>query len=565
MNDVITLLKPRFWGFKNGSASTAAKSRKLKFLVFGLIGTLFWVGTFTIFYRVLSYFQGAKDFGDILAGKLLSMVIVTFFALLIFSSIITSLSKFYLSRDLTLVHSLPVSPGKIFMARWIESTLDSSWMVIIYSLPIFLSYGIVYNAGAFFCLIVTLAVLSLCMIASAMSSITIIIIAMVLPAGRLRVIFVFLGLIVFLILLFAFRMMRPEQFVDPDAFSSLLLYFRSLQTPGSPWLPTTWIFDSIHTALSGQSYNSLFHLSLSWSFAITLIFAMSWIASGSYFTGFSKAQTTPAHPVPMFVRKGLNLDIFMGFLSKPVRAFVIKEIKTFFRDQTQWPQIFLIMALIAIYLYNYYVLPLENYPTKIIYLQNIFSFLNMGLTAFVLTAIASRFVFPGVSIEGEAFWIIKAAPVSLKTFLWIKFFIYYFPLLILSEVLVVVSNLFLHVAPFMMVLSAFTIFLVVPAIIAMGVGMGAMFPDFKSENPAQAVTSFGGLLFMMLCAGFIGIIILIEAGPIYSVFMANIRGKDLTTGYWIWFVVSFSLILILCILATIIPMRLGERYLRQTM
>jgi|GEM_PF-5499793 len=75
------------------------------------------------------------------------MAVVTFFVLLIFSCIITSLSKFYLNKDMQLVHSLPVSPSRIFVARWSESTLDSSWMVAIYSMPFFLSYGVVYRAN----------------------------------------------------------------------------------------------------------------------------------------------------------------------------------------------------------------------------------------------------------------------------------------------------------------------------------------------------------------------------------------------------------------------------------
>ena len=33
------------------------------------------------------------------------------------------------------------------------------------------------------------------------------------------------------------------------------------------------------------------------------------------------------------------------------------------------------------------------------------------------------------------------------------------------------------------------------------IGLGAAYPDFKAENPTQTVTSFGGLIFMMVCAG----------------------------------------------------------------
>jgi len=223
MKEILALLKPRFWSFKNGSSSQDAKNRKSKTLLFGAVGLIFWAGIFAIFYRVLVYFQGIEEFGDILARKLLSMVLVTLFVLLIFSSIITALTKLYLSKDLVLVHSMPVSTAKIFLARWFESTIDSSWMVIVYSLPVFLSYGIVYKAGLFFYITVGLTILPLCLIASGISALVVILIAVFLPAGRLRTVFVFLGFVLFLILIIAFRLMRPERLVNPDTFTSLIL------------------------------------------------------------------------------------------------------------------------------------------------------------------------------------------------------------------------------------------------------------------------------------------------------------------------------------------------------
>jgi len=67
-------------------------------------------------------------------------------------------------------------------------------------------------------------------------------------------------------------------------------------------------------------------------------------------------------------------------------------------------------TLVIIYLYNFSVLPLDKSPIKTVYLQNLFSFLNIALAASVLAAIAARFVFPAVSAEGEAFWIVQTAP-----------------------------------------------------------------------------------------------------------------------------------------------------------
>jgi ABC-2 type transport system permease protein len=314
--------------------------------------------------------------------------------------------------------------------------------------------------------------------------------------------------------------------------------------------------------MAGIGGQAMFHLLLVWSGAAALAFLIAWAADACYFSGFAKAQTSAEKLFPHRNNSGAEQRPLPKLLSGPAWAFAVKEVRAFFRDQTQWPQLFLIAALIVIYLYNFSVLPLGQSKTKTIFLQNIFSFLNMGLASFVLTAVSARFVYPAVSFEGEAFWIVQAAPISIRTFLWVKFGVYYLPLLILAETLIVSSNLLLQVTPFMMVLSVVTVFLMVPGVVALGVGLGAAYPDFRSENPAQSVTSFGGLLFMLLAVGFIAVVIVLEAGPVYQWFMADLYGRSLTGLQWLWFVVSFLLVVALCVLAVVVPMRLGELRLR---
>ncbi len=559
MREVLVLLKPRILSLKNRRVS----GRRLRFLIFGAIGLSFWGTMFAIFYRVLRYFQSVEGFGDILAYKLLSMTLITFFSLLIFSAILTSLAKLYLARDLSLVHSMPVSREKLFLARWIESTFDSSWMVLIYSLPVFLSYAIVYKAGGFYYAMVGLNVLPFCLIASSLSAIIVMIAAVVLPAGRIRSVFVFMGLLLALLLILSFRLIRPEKFVNPESFTSLILYLKTLESPSSPFLPTTWFSDILKASLSGSWKSALFHTALSWSGAITLIFISTWISGAIYFEGLSKSQTSAGKLFSFIGWRKLGYGYLLNRLSRPVRAFVEKEIKTFFRDQTQWSQIFLVMGLIVIYLYNFSVLPLERSAMKLEYLQNLLSFLNMGLAAFVLSAVSARFVFPAVSLEGEAFWIVRSSPLSIRTFLWIKFFVYFIPLLLLSELLIVLTNILLSVTPFMMILSMLTVFFMVPGIVAMGIGLGAIYPDFKSESPTQSVTSLGGLIYMTLCMGFIAAVIVIEAGPVYSIFMTGIRRDSLVWFQWAWILCSFAMVLGLCIAAVLIPMRKGEKRILQ--
>ena len=557
MNDILTLLKPRIWPLTNRSVRKKARGGLFKAFFFGTIGLLFWLGIFVVALRVLTYFKGIDEIGDILGYKLLSMILIVSFALLIFSSILTSLSKLYLSRDLQLVHAMPVASYKIFIARWIDSTVESAWMVVIFTLPVFLAFGIVYDSGLFYYANAIAALGALVVNASAISTIMVMVAVIIIPANRLKSIFIFLGILFFVVVYLVIRLSRPELLVDPEVFDTVMVYISSLETPQSPVLPSTWAYDSILAGLTGAIYSGLFHTALAWSFAATIAFVLIMVAEAMYFQGFSKTQTASAR----LFKKDSAAWRWFDFLPGPIKSFTVKEIKTFLRDQTQWSQLFLIAALVIIYVYNFKVLPIDKSPIKTVYLQNLFSFLNMGLALFVLTAITARFAYPAVSMEREAFWLVKSSPLSLKAFLWIKFFIYYLPLLILTEALIVATNILLSVTPFMMTLSIVTVFFLVPGIVATGIGFGAAFPDFKAENPTQTVTSFGGLVFMIVCAAYIGLVILLEAGPVYHLFMADIRGKTLSAAIWLWIIGSFTVAFVFSLAAIALPMRFGEKRL----
>ena len=559
MHHIPILLRTRIWSIKNTITHRTGKGSAFKPALLGGIGALFWAGIFFISIRVLNYFKGIEDIGYLVAQKLLSMMMITIFSLLIFSAILAVLSKLYLSKDLPLIHSMPVLRHRIFIARWFESTIDSAWMVMVYSLPVLIAYGIVFDVGAIFYVSLPLVLFPLIFFASGVSAILVLIAVLIVPAGRIKTLFVFLGLILFIILYLAFRLLRPERLVDPEAFSTVLVYIQLLNAPSVPYLPSTWAFDALRTYMKGELWPAIFHTALAWSGTAFVYFVLIIVSEKIYFRGLSATQTARER----LFRINKSGGFYFRFLPGPLSAFITKEIKTFFRDQTQWSQIFLIGALVVIYIYNFKVLPLERSPMKTEYLQNLLSFMNMGLVAFVLIAVAARFAYPAVSIEGESFWLVQTTPISMRQYLWIKFFVYFLPLLFFAELLIIGTNILLKVTPLMMVLSIVTIFLMVPGIVCLGIGLGAAYPDFKSENPSQSVTSMGGLLFMVLGAGYAGAVIALEAGPVYHLFMADMNNRDLTVLNWIWTVGSFALVFIICVAAVIIPMKYGEKQLSQ--
>ncbi len=554
------LISPKFVGFRNG-LKRPRSNIKIKIVTLIGAGILFWLVLFFLFYRVLSYFSSQEIIGDILARHLLAMVLLIFFSLLIFSHIITALSNLYLSQDLELCHSLPATLTEIFLSRCFFTVIDSSWMLLVFGLPVMMAYGFVYHAGPNYYLSLIYVSFPLIIIAASLGIMVIMVLVRFFPAQRARDIIMFLSVILIVILYLLFRFLRPERLVNPDTFVSIAEYLSALKAPDSPYLPSHWATDLLWTRLTRYTGSQILNHLLLWSTAFAMVVIDIWMAGLIYFSGFSKAQEAKRRS-----RTGRRiLEKIVSVITRPLgpdtTSLIAKDVRTFFRDNSQWSQLLLLGALVVVYLYNFSVLPLERSPIKSIYLQNALSFLNIGLAGFVISALSVRFIFPAVSSEGRAFWIILSSPLSLRRFLWSKYFAYLLPMLILAEMLIIYTNYLLKVTPFMMALSIVTIFFLVLGIVALGVGLGAVYPNFGHENIAQVATGFGGLVYMIISSVFIALIIMLEAGPVYAILSAHFMGEAITHLQWAWIVGSFILVIFLNVFAVQRPMAAGLKAL----
>ncbi|MEX0908598.1 MAG: hypothetical protein WDZ58_02440, partial [Gemmatimonadaceae bacterium] len=189
---------------------------------------------------------------------------------------------------------------------------------------------------------------------------------------------------------------------------------------------------------------------------------------------------------------------------------------------------------------------------------NIVPFLNLAIAGFVLSAVAARFVFPSVSLEGRTLWLLRSSPLPMKDVLWSKFWVGTLPLLIVALAIVFITNVLLQVTEFMMFVSIATITLLTFALSGLAMGFGTMFPQYETENAAQIPTSFGGLFYMMTSIALIGAVVVLEARPVYSyVRQVTYRGGADPTEM----IIGFGLVALLCVAATLIPLRAAVRKL----
>jgi ABC-2 type transport system permease protein len=527
------------------------QGRGARAALLGAFLLVFWSIVYGLLHRLLGYFRGVQEIGPMLAGKLLGLILISFLSILLLSNVITALSSFFLARDLDLLVSAPVDWLRLYCAKLVETMVNSSWMVALMAVPLFAAYGIVYEGGLAFAVVALAAFLPLLLIPAVIGSALTLILVNVFPARRTRDILSVIAVLSAAGLVLLFRLLRPERLARPEGFRSLIDFIAILRTPSSPMLPSEWAQQAIMSWLRGEL--DLLPFYVLWSTAAAAVVLGALLHRALYLQGFSRAQESGERWVrdSIFRRLGGWLLAPLGTLR---RELILKELRLFFRDTTQWSQLILLAVLVVVYVFNIKYLPLRGEGITF-FLVNVVPFLNLALSGFVLASIAARFIFPGVSLEGRTLWLLRSSPISMGDLLWAKFWVGTLPLLLLAVAIVGITDYLLRVSAFMFVVSIVSVTLMTFAIAGLAMGFGTLFPQFETENAAQIPTSFGGLLFMMSAVALIGSIVVLEARPVYSYLSARTFGTAIEPTEMI---VGFSLAALLCIAATVVPIRVAH-------
>jgi len=528
------LLLPAWWSTRN-RARRRERGDLLRAALFGGIGLVVGTMIFALFFWLTWQLLDYAELADYLIRLGLSWLFLTFLSFLAFSALVTALSTFFLSEDLRLLLAAPLAVRRLFHARFLRTLGQSSWMVVAFVAPILLGVGLARCAPASFYVTALLTVVPFVMIPVAAGTLTTLFIVNVFPARRARDVLMLTGLLFAVVLMLLLRFLRPEQLLRVEALPDIAGFFAALQSPITPLLPSFWAGESLFAGLRGEV--DWLHAGALWTTALGGLVLVRAAYERWHFVGFSKAQEARK---ARFTRL-LMLDRWARVLPlSPVRRhLLVKDIKVFLRDTTQWSQLLVLLALALVYLYNFRALDLTRIPYMSQFVKNIYAFLNLGLASFVMAAVAVRFVFPAVSAEGAAFWIIRAAPISMRHFLWSKFWTGLLPIFILSEGLTIVANEFLGSETFLKVVAACGVVFMSFALVGLATGMGARYPRFSAESMTQVAASYGGVVFMILAVLFVLVMVLLLAWPSSIYLWYRFREVPLPPSQWVLIVVGF--------------------------
>lgn len=497
------------WLHWRSFAARFAKSRKesplLIFVLTGfIVGYLFF--GFLLFRGGLEYLRRFPLIGAQLTERIPFLIFGFFFMMLIVSNLIIGYTTLFRNRETQWFLSMPVRHRDVYRWKFVEALAVSSWALVFLSAPMLAAYGVVYRVSWEFYIQVALCYVPFVVIPAVVGSWLILMLVRILARPWVKRALI-IGTVGVLIAIFV--VIKPVTEQEAASMQEAVVFpklMRGTRPLTNPFLPSSWIAEAVKKwGVEGQWPQGTFYFLLLLSNALFgLLLAFHW-GGRFYYGSWSAALSSQAERQQREVeskRQRTKRGGFLAWLEGIVRplsprmvALVFKDARIFWRDPAQWTQFMIFFGLLCIYVAN-----LRNvaFEFKQPYWETLISYLNLAACALTLSTLTTRFVYPMFSLEGRRVWILGLSPIGLRRVVWQKFWMSFLISAIITVGLMIASAHMLSLPLTRVVFFAFTIALMSAALSGVAVGLGALFPNFKEENPSKIVSSFGGTLCLVL-------------------------------------------------------------------
>ncbi len=545
------------------------RSPLLPLLLVGFVLGYLLLGYF-LFHKGLDFLFGFPAVGALLAHRILFLIFGFFFVMLTFSNLIIGYSTLFKNRETNWFLTLPIPHADIYRWKFLECLAVSSWALMFLSAPMMVAFGRAQEVTASFYFETALVYLPFIVIPAVLGSALALLIVAVLakPWARKAVV---IAAVAGLVLTVVF--VRPANADNIGASGSEVRVFNQLlghtKFSLNPLLPSAWMAQAVFSWSGGLLREGGFFFCLLLSNALMGLLLGFEVASRFFYTSWTRAfghrSERSQHRSDLRrqarLRRGwteafLALPPVAWCVSRPVRALVLKDTRVFWRDPAQWTQVMIFFGLLTIYVLN-----LRNvaYDLQSKFWSTMISYLNLTACALTLSTLTTRFVFPQFSLEGRRLWILGLAPLGLGRVLMQKFWSACLAATTVTVALMIASSLILRLDWTHIVYFAAAIALMSGALCGLSVGLGALFPNFKEENPSKIVSGFGGTLCLVGSFIYIVVFIALLAFPASLPF----TWPTIPTGWRHALEAgAFAGALGLSAVAAVVPLALGRRRLR---
>lgn len=500
-------------------------------------------------FRFLNTFDGA---GSLIVPRLFSLFFLGLGSMIFLSGLVTAYTTLFRSAETPWLLTSPFTERQIVLHKHIESSIIASWAFIAVMLPFMLAYA--WNQR----LSPTVALWTLCfsipflLLCTGLGTVTVLALTRWI-GGTHRVLLTAGGAA--LVTAWAWwTYAGPSNPEELERFSVSRLV-PGLQLASNPLLPSWWMAEGILAFTRHEWLRGGLLLALLTTSAVTAGILVEFVGGLTYYEAWQRAIASQAR-----ARRAARLFDFLHrlffFLPADVRAMAVKDIRVFLRDPTQWSQALVFFGLLGLFFNS---LTPERYAFLPDAFQPMVAFLNVFSVSAVTCSMGSRFVYPQLSLEGQAFWILGLSPTSATRLIVSKFAMSAVGMVLVSGGLVAVSSLRLGVPPDVMAVTVAIMSAIALGTCAMAVGLGAMFLDLRQSNPAAIVSGFGGTLNLVL-----GLALMLAAIlPFALLYHLKATGMMPPAMLMKWQVAAWLWLGAVTAVATVAPLAAGARSLRR--
>lgn len=481
-------------------------STLISFFILGYFAIAFW-----LFWLGLNFLSAFPGLGTLLIERLLFLLFAFLFILLLFSNLVISYTNFFRNRETNFLLPLPISYETIFRWKFIESVLLASWAFVFLIAPLLAAFGLNHGAPWHF-YIITIVLIGLFIVLPGVGGAWI---AITLARFLDRRSFQIIGFCVAAVVLVSVALwFKPEMVSDdPSETRVLALMDRLLmrtQFSQSKLLPSEWLSYSVLQWAEGSLRDAIFYMLLLLSYVLFFGYLALNYSGKIFYDAFSNVHSRGAvfgqwewlrgwrnRKNVFYYGEGAAEKLFhlSPKLSPDVRALIVKDVRMFWRDTAQWGQTLVLFGLIGVYIIN-----LRHFSQQLTdpFWIHLVSYLNLGACALNLATLTTRFVYPQFSLEGKRLWIVGMAPLGLVKIVRIKFWLASIGALIVTVGLMILSCTMLKLPWHRTIYLTGIIAVMTFVLTGLAIGLGALYPNFKEDNPSKIVSGFGGTFCLVL-------------------------------------------------------------------
>jgi len=544
---------------------------RLRLALVVLLSIVFWVSLYGLFVEGFSFLESIH-------AEVISLLFNAFFSslmvMLVFSTGILLYGTMYCSPEARMLLTLPARSEAIFSHKFQEAMWFSSWGFVLLGSPMLVAYGFVRGSPWTYYLLLLPFMVSFVVIPATLGGICCM--AAVAWLGRLRLhvlTILSVGVCVGAVWL-AWSLFQSGSVTGGSAewFDQVMA---RLSVTEQRVLPSWWLSSGLIEAARATDrpearlaslVEAVKFLAVLVSNGMLLQLLARLLARSSYRTGFSQLTgEMPARRQRRMAWTDRVLSAAGTARGRPLRLLLVKDLRLFRRDISQWSQFVIFFGLLGLYFFN---LRSFNYNTAY---ASMISFLNLAVAGLILSTFTTRFVYPMISLEGRRFWILGLLPVHRDQIVWSKFLFSFFGGLLPCCGLLFLSDTMLGISRSLLWVHEIACVVLCMGLSGIAVGLGARMPDLRESSPAKISAGFGGTLCLVLSALFIMSVVIIAALPTHLAMAAKAfgGGGPPPTGFLGWAsgpqgsATSLLLIVVLGFIAAFVPLELGLRSFRR--